>query len=274
MQTAEGQAVAPYRQPVSPVVADNRPYWSVMIPTYNCAAFLGEALRSVLAQDQGGERMQIEVIDDGSSDDPGAVVSDLGGGRVVFHRQPENVGHIRNFQSCLERSHGRIVHILHGDDAVAPGFYEALEAGFVACPEIGAAFCRTIFMDENGRRGELSEPVLEQAGLVPAAVETLARTQVIMTPSIAVRRVVYERLGGFDSRLECSEDWIPTPAGILVRPRTWPSRAWQSTCSPPTFRPNPGNVSSPKPSIPTHYHVWTVPRCSAVRATQVGCARI
>jgi glycosyltransferase involved in cell wall biosynthesis len=206
MQTVEGQA-APYRQPVPPVVADDRPYWSVMIPTYNCAAFLGETLRSVLAQDPGPERMQIEVVDDGSSDDPGAMVREIAGSRVGFYRQRENVGHIRNFQSCLERSHGRIVHMLHGDDAVAPGFYEALEAGFVARPEIGAAFCRTVYMDENGRRIGQSETVLEQAGLVPSAAETLARTQVIMTPSIAVRRVVYERLGGFDSRLVCSEDW-------------------------------------------------------------------
>ena len=35
----------------------------------------------------------------------------------------------------------------------------------------------------------------------------LAREQQIMTPCIAVRRDVYEKLGGFDRRLKCSEDW-------------------------------------------------------------------
>lgn len=178
-----------------------------MIPTYNCVAYLGETLRSVLEQDQGRGRMQIEVIDDASTNDPAAVVKAIGKGRVGFFRQPRNVGHIRNFQTCLERSRGRIVHILHGDDAVAPGFYRALEAGFEARPDIGAAFCRSVYMDEHGRRGNLSESVINLPGPVPSALEKLARKQVIMTPSIAVRREAYECLGGFDSRLKCSEDW-------------------------------------------------------------------
>ena len=43
---------------------ESRPRWSVMIPTYNCAALLRQTLESVLAQDPGPEVMQIEVIDD------------------------------------------------------------------------------------------------------------------------------------------------------------------------------------------------------------------
>src|SRR2546423_1107808 len=42
-----------------------RPFWSVMIPTYNARAdYLEETLRSVLRQDPGPEQMQIEVLDD------------------------------------------------------------------------------------------------------------------------------------------------------------------------------------------------------------------
>ena len=37
-----------------------------MIPTFNCAGHLGEALRSVLAQAPGPDVMQIEVVDDAS----------------------------------------------------------------------------------------------------------------------------------------------------------------------------------------------------------------
>jgi len=47
-----------------------RPYWSMMIPTYNARAdYLEETLTSVLQQDPGSEQMQIEVIDDHSPDD-------------------------------------------------------------------------------------------------------------------------------------------------------------------------------------------------------------
>jgi glycosyltransferase involved in cell wall biosynthesis len=46
----------------------SRPKWSVMIPAYNCRQYLIEKIRSVLEQDPGEENMQIEVVDDGSTD--------------------------------------------------------------------------------------------------------------------------------------------------------------------------------------------------------------
>ena len=45
-----------------------RPLWSVMIPVYNCSSYLPSTLQSVLEQDPGREVMQIEVVDDASSD--------------------------------------------------------------------------------------------------------------------------------------------------------------------------------------------------------------
>lgn len=46
----------------------SRPLWSVMIPVYNCSKYLAENIRSVLAQDPGPELMQIEIVDDFSTD--------------------------------------------------------------------------------------------------------------------------------------------------------------------------------------------------------------
>src|ERR1051326_8157020 len=78
-----------------------RPLFSVMIPTYNCTQYLREALASVLLQDPGAEQMQIEVVDDCSTDaDVRAVVEELGKGRVGYFRQDRNVGSLRNFETC------------------------------------------------------------------------------------------------------------------------------------------------------------------------------
>ena len=105
------RASSPHRRraAVPPVPAGTaRPRWSVMIPTYHCADYLAHTLRSVLRQDPGPDAMQIEVVDDRSErDDPERVVRDVGGGRVSFFRQPQNVGHVRNFNTCLQRSRGR-----------------------------------------------------------------------------------------------------------------------------------------------------------------------
>lgn len=199
----------PHRATIQPVPGDTqRPLWSVMIPTYNCVNYLRETLTSVLAQDPGQELMQIEVVDDHSTkDDPEAVVQELGGGRVKFYRQPQNVGHVKNFQTCLERSQGRLIHLLHGDDCVLNNFYSKMQQAFDINSEIGAAFCRHIFMDERGHWQSISSLLQSESGILNNWLERIIVKQYIQTPSIVVRRDVYERLSGFDRRLLYYEDW-------------------------------------------------------------------
>lgn len=200
----------PHRATILPVSEGTpRPHWSVMVPTYNCAHYLHETLACVLAQDLGPEVMQIEVIDDHSTkDDPEAVVRELGHGRVGFYRQPENVGHVRNFETCLRRSQGKLIHLLHGDDCVRDGFYYKMQSAFSTAPEIGAAFCRHIYMDDNGHWTMISELLQGESGILEKWLERIITRQYIQTPSIVVRREVYEKLGGFDRRFEYYyEDW-------------------------------------------------------------------
>src|SRR5215218_9112907 len=111
---------------INPVnTTDPRPLFSVMIPTYNCLAYLKRTLESVLVQDMGAGKMQIEVVDDCSRDgDVKKLVDEVGKGRIRFYQQPENRGSLRNFETCLNRAKGYYIHLLHGDDLVKPGFYE------------------------------------------------------------------------------------------------------------------------------------------------------
>lgn len=208
-RSAAMQDSGAHRARIAPIpTGEPRPLWSVMIPTYNCAAYLRQSLGSVLAQDTEQSDMQIEVIDDHSTrDDPKAVVDACGGGRVGFFQQPKNLGVVGNLETCLKRAHGRFIHLLHGDDTVLNGFYRSMQSAFEQCPDVGAAFCRHNFIDETGQL--LSVSPLEQAtsGFLDNGLERLASEQRIMTPSMVVRREVYEHLGGFDRRLLCSEDW-------------------------------------------------------------------
>jgi glycosyltransferase involved in cell wall biosynthesis len=186
----------------------DRPRWSVMIPTYNCAGYLRETLRSVLDQDPGPETMQIEVVDDCSTDDPAAVVGELADERVTFYRQDENIGHTRNFDTCLVRASGELVHILHGDDAVRPGFYGTMEVPFGAHPELGAAFCRQVIVDDDGNWLTVSELLEPKSGILDGWFARIAAAQRLQTPAMVVRRSVYEHVGGFDDRIrKYGEDW-------------------------------------------------------------------
>ena len=87
------------RIPISPPIIKplesgiTRPVWSVMIPTYNCSKYLKQALESVLIQDPGIEKMQIEVVDDDSTDaNVEELVNTIGKGRVTCYKQSQNCG--------------------------------------------------------------------------------------------------------------------------------------------------------------------------------------
>jgi glycosyltransferase involved in cell wall biosynthesis len=206
---ADAQRDRAHRAAVPPVdIGVPRPVWSVMIPTYNCAPYLETALRGVLTQAPGPERMQIEVVDDHSTaDDPEEIVRQIGERRVGFYRQPRNRGVVGNLNTCLRRAHGELVHLLHGDDAVLPGFYETMGAIFDADPEVAAAYCRHIYIDEVGRWLDLAPLEPASSGRLADGMRFLGSEQRVMTPCIVVRRSAYEALHGFDDRLQCAEDW-------------------------------------------------------------------
>ena len=186
----------------------DRPLWSVIIPTYNCANYLKETLRSVLAQDPGEASMEIIVVDDHSTkDDPEAVVKENGQGRVQFIRQEKNVGKVKNYEAGLTISKGTYIHQLHGDDFVYDGFYREMEAIFNESPIAGAAFCRTNYIDSQSRITGVTGMIQDDEGIVPDMLEKLYTQQYIQTPSMVVKREVYEVIGCFDRRLNCMEDW-------------------------------------------------------------------
>jgi GT2 family glycosyltransferase len=152
--------------------------------------------------------MQIEVVDDGSQrENLKEIVDRVGKGRVRYYRPPKNLGAIATFNTCVERGRGRWVHILHGDDTVLPGFYQRLGQA-TERPDVGAAVCRHVFMDEDDHWQSISRLERKQTGVLERQwVEDLIVANSVRTPGIAVRRSVYEEIGGFDVRLFHTADW-------------------------------------------------------------------
>jgi len=186
-----------------------RPFWSVMIPTYNCGPFLRRTMESVLAQALGPDVMQIEVVDGCSTkDDPEGMVRDIGGGRIAFHRLPRNQGPAHTFNTCIERARGKWVHILHGDDIVFPGFYAAYDDVIGAHPEARMVIGQVAIIDENDRWTKLYGAVPPVGGgiLLEFVKEQVTRT-LTMCPSVVVRRDAYEEAGGFCTLFAHVTDW-------------------------------------------------------------------
>jgi glycosyltransferase involved in cell wall biosynthesis len=183
-----------------------RPLWSVMIPVYNCSQFLKQTLEDVLSQAPAAAEMQIEVVDDASTDaDVEQIVKTIGNGRISYYRQPVNVGSLRNFLTCLNRATGQFIHLLHGDDRIGRGFYSTI-GNLFSKYDVGAAFCRYSYIDEEGQWLHNQSAEQESEGVLENFVETLCERQRIQYVAMAVRREVYEQLGGFYGA-EYGEDW-------------------------------------------------------------------
>jgi GT2 family glycosyltransferase len=170
-----------------------------MIPTHNCANYLRETLASVLAQDPGPDVMQIEVIDDWSTkDDPEAVVAEVGGGRVLFTRNPRNLGPTETFNVCVARARGHWVHILHGDDAVLPGLYDEVRRALTVRPDVVMVGGPLVMIDENGRWVAVIGPRgPELGGVFEDFLRAEAVEQQLQYAGTVVKREAFERVGGF-----------------------------------------------------------------------------
>ncbi len=178
-----------------------------MIPTFNCAHYLGETLASVLDQDPGPAHMQIEVVDDCSTkDNPEAVVRKLSpNGRVTFHRRSVNGGVVANFNTCVSRSRGHLVHLLHGDDQVLPCFYKAVEQLAKHHPSAPLFTTRALIIDETGVVSSVS-PLVPAKGPLELT-DDYFYINPFLTPTVVVRRSFYENHGGYNSAFSHVADW-------------------------------------------------------------------
>lgn len=101
------------------------PFFSVIIPVYNRAQALGVAIASVRAQ--SFTDFEIVVVDDGSQDNPRAIVDRLNDSRIRFVRQI-NAGGGAARNTGIDHARGRFVAFLDSDDVFLPGHLEAMHA--------------------------------------------------------------------------------------------------------------------------------------------------
>lgn len=179
-----------------------------MIPTYNRTKYLEQTLKSVLGQDLGPDKMQIEVVDNCSkNDDSEAVVRDIGRSRVGFYCRSHHVNISANWNECINRARGQWIHILHDDDMVMPKFYEEYERLMRSYPDATLLTGPSAYVDEHNRQIGVSEAMSAQEGLVSDFALRQAIRNWIRAPSVVIPRRVFEEIGGFWEILSYTADW-------------------------------------------------------------------
>lgn len=92
------------------------------MPVYNCAAYVREAIDSILAQTLSS--FEFIIIDDGSSDETPAIVSGISDPRIRFHAHTENAGLSVRLNEGLELARGEFIARMDGDDISLPTRFE------------------------------------------------------------------------------------------------------------------------------------------------------
>jgi glycosyltransferase involved in cell wall biosynthesis len=172
------------------------PVISVLIDTYNQERYIEQAILSVLEQDFPAEKMEILVVDDGSTDRTPEIVGKFVP-RVRYLRK-ENGGQASAFNACIPELHGRIVSFLDGDDWWVQGKLAAVAEAFEGNPEVAAVGhgffevrdnepAREMFVPAKTCRLDLS--TVEAARLADAGLTLLG------TSRLSVRREILDRIG-------------------------------------------------------------------------------
>lgn len=160
------------------------PLVSVIVPVYNGAAFLGEALTSIRAQ--AYPALDILVIDDGSTDDSAGVAARTEGVRLL---NQANRGPAAARNLGLAAARGDLIAFLDADDLWPAGKLAAQVARLQSAPTLEVALGRVQAFGAAGVPLPATEPVID-----------------VHLGSGVFRRAVFERVGVFDAGLRFSED--------------------------------------------------------------------
>lgn len=210
------------------------PLLSVVIPTWNRARLVCEAVESALAQRDG--RVEVIVVDDGSTDDTAGELSRRFGPRVRLLRMARRggIGAARNAGARL--ACGELIAFLDSDDLWLPGKLDAELRVFERFPEAEAVVSDSLVFEDD-RRAERTR--FENNGLFEATggrVCMLSESgwlwghwrNTITICSFTLRREVLSRLGEplFPEDVIAGEDWelemrIYNRRRVAVLPEVW-----------------------------------------------------
>ena len=179
---------------------DVEPLVSVIIPNYNHAKYVGDAIRSVLAQEY--PHYEIIVVDDGSTDDSREILSTFGDRIQCIYKKNAGLSAARN--TGINASRGSLIGVLDADDMYEPKYIGTLVSVLQENPDAQGVYCGYQFVNHMN---ELL-PQVESRPVEPNLLyEALLDGNFFVPESIFLRRTVYDEVGLFDETLRACEDW-------------------------------------------------------------------
>ena len=180
------------------------PAVTVLMPVYNAAAHLCEAVDSILSQTFAD--FELLVIDDGSTDETAALLQRYRDPRIRLQRNAENRGLVATLNGALALARGRYVARMDADDVSLPSRLQEQWAYLEAHPEVDGVSAGYETVDAQGRRLRVDYGLLRPVG--PTLLRwSLHFGSFFCHPACMLRREVFTSTGGYDPDFAHAEDY-------------------------------------------------------------------
>lgn len=177
------------------------PTVSVIIPTYNRAQVVGQAIQSVLHQ--AYQDFEVIVVDDASFDNTEEVVKEIGDSRIHYLRHEQNRGAPRARNSGVEVARGKYFAFLDSDDLWYPTFLERQLAVLNNFPPVVGMICCGMLREQ----GESRVCIIPSARHLTFDGNLMQARGGLCSSSFLVRRAAFQAIGGFDDDFSSFQDF-------------------------------------------------------------------
>lgn len=195
----------------------DHPLVSIVVPSYNQAAFIRQTLESCLAQDY--RPIEIIVVDGASTDGTVDILRTFDAYPEISWTSEPDAGVVEAVNKGLRRARGEICGIQSSDDSYLPGAFTQAVNAFRQHPEVALIYADAVKIDAAGHE-------LARASTGPFSIENfLSKQTVVLQPAAFFRRSAFLEIGGwsadyFNADTEC---WLRM---ILRHPALKIDRFW------------------------------------------------
>jgi glycosyltransferase involved in cell wall biosynthesis len=181
---------------------ERAPLISVIMPTYNRADLVGQAIDSVRQQDF--EDWELIVVDDGSTDETPEILSAYGRSGKVHCVRQENAGQSVARNRGLQRAKGKWVAFLDSDNRWLPHKLSTQVNALKTMSDVDVLYGDIELIDEEGRFVSSQPERPRYSGII---WRQLLHSNCVNFNTSVVRREKIEAVGRFDERLRRGEDY-------------------------------------------------------------------
>jgi glycosyltransferase involved in cell wall biosynthesis len=182
------------------------PKVSILIPTYNYAHYIGEAIESALKQTYTD--FELIIVDDQSKDNTDEVVTAyLGDPRIKYYKNKVNLGLAANFNEALKYAKGEYIKYLLADDLFHPRLLEKMVPVMDQYPNVSLVTSRRDMFGSKNKSSDLPLLYLQEGKTVIYASIKEKAGNWIGEPTTVMFRKSALQVGQFNTSYTCLVDW-------------------------------------------------------------------